>query len=594
MLKEKSPKKKKYAPFFIKFDKKSGNIDISDDYDKRVMKKTQLSIRDMMVEGTRAEISPFYFAKNRMGIDLARNQIELVKAICDFSIKRVASLQARQGGKSFGVATGITIAADRDVARRPERGTLIGVFANKEDQAYLIRKKIEPLLEANDYFKNRMDWNKCTKREMTWKSRMEGGSGSVIKFLSASEQAHIEGETFDIIVLDESQKISDHVYEEAIVPMGSAAGAKIIQIGTPRRKNHFYNAVEDKKSNYIVIKHDWTQCPRLWMDGAVYINDKPYSTYVLTLMPMSLRREIFPDNPIGVCDELSLPVCGSKKISVWEMPLESGKGMAVKRFKTQYMLNWLADVDAYLSKLEFEKLASGNFDVLNESARGEVYYAGIDCGGSLGAEDDYEDVAAGSEDEAESHTSISVIRMAPDGRKHKVFHKFLPKDMDWVAQGQHFIDLFHPAKGKFLNVKNILIDIGNVGKPVLDHMKAAGLPIEGIFFQATDKDSRKNFKNAMYDLFQYELQDNKWCYPNIVSSFDFDQGNELYNDIKNSYLQWEDIEAIEPKNSGINKKFIQGNSSRGDDAPNSDVLAGFACKFKVRPPKVKPRIGSRI
>jgi len=581
MLKETKSKNKKYTPFFINVGKKKKDSDISYDYDKKVMRKTQLSIRDMMVEGTKSEISPVYFAKNRMNIDLAQNQIELVKAICDFNIKRVASLQARQGGKSFSVGAGITIAADRDIAHKPDRGTLIGVFANKEDQAYLIRKKIEPLLKDNEYFKSRIDWNRCTKRELVWKDRSDGGVGSVIKFLSASEQAHIEGETFDIIVLDESQKISDHVFEEAIIPMGGAADAKIIQIGTPRRKNHFYNAIEDRNSNYVVIKHDFTQCPRLWYNRAVIINDKPYSSYVLTLMPLSLRRELFPDNPIIVFD--------GNKIPLMDIPLEGGKGMSIKNFKTQYMLQWLSDVDAYLSKLEFEKLAAGDFEVLSEGVRGEMYYAGIDCGGSLALEDEYGE----SEDEAESHTSISIIRVTPNGFKQKVFHKFLPKDMDWVEQGRHFIDLFHPVKGKF-NVKNILIDMANVGKPVLDYMKSANLPIEGIVFNATEKDSKKNFKNAMYDIFKYDLQDNKWLYPKLVSGFDYNQEDELLSDMKNSYLQWEDLEAEEPKSGGVNKKFKQGNSSRGDDAPNSDVLASFAVKYKVRPPKVKPKLASRI
>jgi len=122
--------------------------------------------------------------------------------------------------KSYAVATGISICADMDIAGNNDRGTYIGVFANKEEQAYLVRKKVEPILQESEYFKDRINWGKCTKKEIVWKSRVDGGPGSIIKFLSASEQAHIEGETFDIIVLDESQKISDHVFEEAIEPSG--------------------------------------------------------------------------------------------------------------------------------------------------------------------------------------------------------------------------------------------------------------------------------------------------------------------------------------------------------------------------------------
>ena len=569
----------KKAPFFFQTKKdKSGKVEdilFSDSYERNILARTQKSIRNMIVESARSAADPIYFAQSRMKVKLESNQIDLVRAIVDFNIKGVASLQARQAGKSFAVSTGIILAADLDIAHDDSRGTIVGVFANKEEQAYLVRKKVEQIIEHSEYLQQRVNLKKSTKREIIWSGRNSGGPGSVIKFLSASEQAHIEGETFDVIVLDESQKISDHVFEEVIEPMGGATNAKIVQIGTPRRKNHFYNVFANPNNDYITIQHDWTQCPRLWAKGAVLVNSKPYSTYVLKRMPLILRKEVFPDNPLVSFE--------NKTMHIWDVPLSGSKGMSVRRFRTQYMLHWLTDVDSYISKIEWERLGTGDFEMLEAGKAGEIYYAGIDCTGNLGTDDDYEEDVAGAEEKPESHTSISVVRVVPSGAKQKVFQKFLPLEMDWVEQIQYFTDLFHPRTGKFNTIRKIMVDIGNVGKPVVDHMKSAGLPVEGILFQAKDPAAQKNFKNSMYEEFHFELQKNNWFYPRTYND------NE---DMRIAYMQWEDIESEET--GGVNKKIHAGNSDRGTDAANSDVLAGYASKFKAVPKKVRPVLTRRI
>ena len=923
--------KVKYKPFFITKSKSDNNVINVDDSD--IIAKTSSNIRTMIMESTRSALDPIYFAQNRMGVKLESNQIELVNAIVDYSIRNVASMQARQAGKSFSVATGLTICADKDVAHRKDRGTYIGVFANKEDQARLVRDKIMNLIENNPYFRSRMSWSECVKRQITWKSRADGGTGSIIKFLSASEQAHIEGETFDIIVLDESQKISDYVYEEGILPMGGACvcegtllmddfgnmipvesftskkiigykfpdafvddvvwfdktgvkecyeittnsgrklrcsydhpllmkprnsrrltwietahikvgeqvaildkqdffgnktmfdprligmligdgsyrkkgmvrycscddellkyvdkynfksykshitkkekifmdgvipglcgalrklgiygqvgidkrlpndigqyskdtlrellgglfdtdgsvmiednrrgkieliscsqdllwdvfyllekfgihsriyfkkkgsngfgkngcwilvisekisierfydnisflvnykqeklvelidilknhkskrqkniqglyferiksiesiglqtvynltakqehnyiangvvthntNAKMIQIGTPRRKNHFYNAVASEGTNYYVIKHDWTQCPRLYLDGAVIVNSKMYSEKVLALMPFTLRKEYFPENPVVSYR--------GKTMHIWDVPLEGGKGMSMANFKTQYMLHWMSGVDTFLEKHEWEKLASGSFDILDSAVAGETYYAGIDCTGKMSEEeaDDEE-----SDNEAESHTSISIIRITPNGVAQKVFHKFLGLEMDWVAQGKYFVELFNAKTGKFPFVKKILVDLGAVGRPVVDYGREAKLPMDGIIFNAKEKDSQKNFKNAMYDKFQFAVQKGDFVYPSIVTDPKFNEKDTLLMNMRQAYFQWEDMEAHVPKGDNVNKKFKQGNAAKGDDGANSDVLAYFASFSKVKPKRVAPMLGKRL
>lgn len=52
------------------------------------------------------------------------------------------------------------------------------------------------------------------------KQRIELTNGSYMQAVSGSDQSNIEGLTFDIIILDEAQKISNYTWSERIVPMG--------------------------------------------------------------------------------------------------------------------------------------------------------------------------------------------------------------------------------------------------------------------------------------------------------------------------------------------------------------------------------------
>ena len=112
--------------------------------------------------------------------------------------------------------------------------------------------------------------------------------------------------TFDIAVLDEAQKISNYTVSERILPMLGATNGKIIKIGTPRSRNHFYDSVEGKGSQdgWTVIRKSWTECAQLHSLNSIMLPDikdptkmRPYSSYVLSLCPKSIKMEMFPNNP---------------------------------------------------------------------------------------------------------------------------------------------------------------------------------------------------------------------------------------------------------------------------------------------------------
>jgi phage FluMu gp28-like protein len=81
-------------------------------------------------------------------------------------------------------------------------------------------------------------------------------NGSSIRALSASKEANIEGWTGNLIILDESQGISDITFYKKIMPMAAATAGQIIQIGTPRSRNHFYQSYLDTK-NWKTLEFDW-------------------------------------------------------------------------------------------------------------------------------------------------------------------------------------------------------------------------------------------------------------------------------------------------------------------------------------------------
>ena len=59
--------------------------------------------------------------------------------------------------------------------------------------------------------------NKITKLT---KDKIELGNNSYVTAVSASDQSNIEGLTFDVMILDEAQKISNYTWSERIAPMG--------------------------------------------------------------------------------------------------------------------------------------------------------------------------------------------------------------------------------------------------------------------------------------------------------------------------------------------------------------------------------------
>ena len=95
----------------------------------------------------------------------------------------------------------------------------IGIFTPRIQQAEINLGRTAVFFQMNeDKLNNKLV--KCTKQ------RIELSNGSFAMAVSGSDQSNIEGLTFDIIVLDEAQKITNYTVSERIVPMGCLSANK--------------------------------------------------------------------------------------------------------------------------------------------------------------------------------------------------------------------------------------------------------------------------------------------------------------------------------------------------------------------------------
>ena len=339
--------------------------------------------------------------------------------------------------------------------------------------------------------------------------------------------------------------------------------AKLIQIGTPKTRNHFYDAIDGKESaNWTVVKRDWSQCPNLWALSSTMLPDhedptherlRPYSTFVLSLMPKSLKQEFFPTRP-----------------DAW-----TEGSMSVEDFRTQYMLEFVDGAGQFLRKEEVNKLKNGEFDWQDYGKIGETYVAGIDF--------------AGSSSDSADFTHITVLRITPDNIKQKIYSEEMhgipyPEQIRRIAQ---LFGGFHPR----FRCKSIFADMTGCGYPVVQSLRDEFglLELKGIIFNSSDTytNSGMNMKNVMFATIKQEIDCDRFKYPTIdrfLESAGYNKNGFYYKQIG----EWSDLEC-EQKIS-INKR-IEAPTGAHDDVCCADALANFAACIGQRRVAPKPSMG---
>ena len=330
--------------------------------------------------------------------------------------------------------------------------------------------------------------------------------------------------------------------------------AKMIKIGTPKTRNHFFDCMEGKEaSKWVTIRKDWTQCPQLWKMEKIILPDhedpthkkeRPYSAFVFNAMPKSLKQEYFPTRP-----------------DIWDEGT-----MSVEDFKTQYMLQFVDGAGQFLTTAEWNQLIDGDFEWLEHGRHGENYVAGIDFAGSDADNADY--------------THISIVRIGPNNEKHKVYGEDM-HGLSYPEQMRRIARIFGGSSPLFY-CKNIFADFTGCGRPVVQTLQEVyGIKqLTGITFGASDTftNSGMNMKNIMFAQIKNEISYDRFKYPekDIFLQYAGTDKNSFYHKMIG---EWRDLECVNTLT--VNKK-INAPSGGHDDCTCADALANFAAMNGAR------------
>lgn len=460
---------------------------------------------------------PVRWAKNFLNIELKSNQEEIIKNLCDPTNNYIGVLGARGSGKTYGVSIGLIKMCEDNP------GLDVGVFGPRADQATRIIAEIKKILFASP-LKDQVDWDLTTNDKVIFKN------GSNLLALSAAETSLQEGWHFSVIVVDEAHRVSNTSMSERIVPMlGSKKISKLIKIGIPLFKNHFYTSFADDKYKFLV--HDWTRAPILLESGIREVDGKLYPSFVMDRMPKRLKVEMFPDHP----------------------ELHSDGDMTEMEFNTQYGMIWMEDINTFLHGDEPE-LMVGNHSNLMMARAGEEYFFGLDTSAGTLTPGKYD----------LDFTALTIWRVM-NGIKEKVYCREW-QNTETLSQLEEVAGIVHPATGIF-PCKFGCVDYSNIGITAVEMFKRLQIPAAGVIFSATETSSRKNYKNAMANQYQFELQAGRIKYPKM----DCIERDKI---MRKHYHQWLALERI--VSVGLNDKIAAPPGAGHDDGPMSDILGVWA------------------
>lgn len=483
---------------------------------------------------------PIEWIEKNLGVSLFSNQLESIGHLFDRDVTAFNVLACRGAGKSQSLVYGLLAYG----ILYP--GLRVIVTAPKEKQAGRLLKEMYNVLKSKKcLISDEID------RSASSAHRIQFKNGSYIVALSGQETANVEGEHGHILVVDEAHKTPTYSVTNKLTPMiGMLEFSKTIKIGVSMGRNHFWKSCTAPGA--IVDACPWYKAEIFQkQDKQVMYRGKPYPLSLIQRMPRPYKLKYFPDRP--------------------DLHKETGQEIPVLDWETQYELMWADDINNFLTDEDQELLAAGKHKPLTRGFRGEFYCAGLDTAqGSLTGR------------KGTDETVLSIWRMTADGMKEKVASYI------WLGQPLVQIDeiweIVNPETGLF-PCKFTFVDYSNIGINIVEMFRARGVKIAGIHFQATEPKSKKNWKNAMYDYFQIQLQLGKVVYPSIkgMENDKVHAQGEYRVQIENmlqGFNQW--CQLIRIRGKGLNDRIEaptenveneDGQSEKShDDIPSSDIL----------------------
>lgn len=193
----------------------------------------------------------------------------LIRSLLEGDGEVLTTLWCRQSGKSFTtsvIATGVSIilpilanmpmfANDKRLMKF-KNGFLLGIFAPALHQAQIIFGNIKKHLMSDSAAYILSDpeisvgFDTFNGQNITLRFNNLGIASS-ITCMSASENSNVVGQSYMLIICDESQDIGNAKYKADLSPMGAFYNATHLLIGTPgTTKGFFHDLIEKNKDDY--------------------------------------------------------------------------------------------------------------------------------------------------------------------------------------------------------------------------------------------------------------------------------------------------------------------------------------------------------
>ena len=175
---------------------------------------------------------------------------------------RIVGLWCRQSGKSTSVAA---FCIYRVFTLKSHNIMIVAPTQQQSSELFL---KISTMIRNNPLLQEHVE--KHTATELFLKN------GSRIKALPSGDQGDtIRGFTANDIIIEESGAMKESIIQSVINPMaGAQLNPKIIHIGTPGIKNHFYQAAYGDHSSFVLHHVPWQTAVSEGRVQEVFINEQ--------------------------------------------------------------------------------------------------------------------------------------------------------------------------------------------------------------------------------------------------------------------------------------------------------------------------------
>jgi hypothetical protein len=500
---------------------------------------------DRFTNGLGYQADAVTWIEENLGIELFSNQIEEVEKVFG-SEEQINVLACRGAGKTHGIAYAILAYC----ILYP--GLRVIFAAPKEKQAGRILKEMVAALKSKRCkVAATVDWQHSSELRMVF------FNGSTCIALSAQERANIEGEHGHILVVDEAHMVPSYSMTNKLTPMVGMLGLyKIIKIGVSVGKNsHFYDSCALNPQG--TLKCPWNKA-EIWLrePKPLFYKGKQISRALLKRMPVPVKKKYFPDRP-----------------DFWK---PSGEEVSTLDWLTQYELEWVDDILNFLDGDQQKALADGAHDLMIKGYPNEFYCAGLDTaqGSSVGAD-------------GTDETVLSIWKKTKDGKFLKVASFIWIGDP--IGQMEEIYEIIKPKTGLF-PCRMTMVDYSNIGVPIVQlFRKKYKFPIIGKTFGSGEPKSKLNWKNALFNYFEVQLDTGTVKYPNMEKLKDLrvncDEPTAIQIDnMERGFWEWCTLQRIKGRSNNADirapLKRVEGEDGEmekaHDDVCCADVMAVWA------------------